>query len=259
MKNLVINGDCLEKIRDIPDKTIDMILTDLPYGVTARNKWDIIIPIKPLFTELKRVCKGAIVMTATNPFASKIIFENLDIFKYDLVWKKGEKGSGHLNGNKMPLRNHELILVFYDSLPTYNPQKTIGTPYRHARGLGMKSNSDNYGVFSKKSIDHHFRLPKSVIDFKTVVGTFKQKMYHPTQKPVELFEYLIKTYTNEGELVLDCCAGSGTTAIACIKTNRNYICIEKELEYFNIIQKRIEGNNNHKLETFPMTLGDSKQ
>ena len=238
--NQVILGDCLEKMKDISDKSIDMILTDLPYGVTSRNKWDEIIPTEPLFRELKRICKGAIVMTSMNPFTSLLISKNYDSYKYEWIWRK-QQGTGFLNAKKQPLRNHEQIIVFYENQPTYNPQMTEGKPYKCQSGRASSNYNEQISVLTDNKGE---RYPLSVLDFK-----YNKDKLHPTQKPVELFEYMIKTYTNEGNTVLDCCAGSGTTAIACINTNRNYIVIEKDAGYFKIIQDRIK-QSSKPLEAF---------
>lgn len=232
MINTVLHGDCLQLMKDIPDKSIDMILCDLPYGTTA-CKWDTIIPFEPLWEQYKRIIKdnGAIVLTASQPFTSALVMSNPKMFKYDLVWTKSE-GTGFYNANRMPLRAHEDILVFYKKLPDYNPQKTEGKPYTAKRG----SASDVY-VGKDLMVTENTTGDRHPLSWK-LFKKDKDKT-HPTQKPVALFEYLIKTYTNEGDLVLDNCAGSGTTGVACKNTNRNYILIEKEQEYIDIINKRL--------------------
>jgi len=235
--NKVIHGDCLEVMPSIPDKSIDMILCDLPYGTTA-CKWDTIIPFEPLWKEYKRLIKdnGAIILTASQPFTSALIFSNIDWFKYELVWnKKHGKAPGVAKYRPMPA--HENVLVFGKSKTTYNPQMGEGKPYTDIRSSNKrKQNEHKFGYGKGLAIENKgTRYPISVIDI--LCAPFEGQ--HPTQKPVALFEYLIKTYTNEGETVLDNCAGSGTTAIACINTNRNYILIEKEQEYIGIINKRI--------------------
>ena len=234
--NKIYHGDCLELMKDIPDKSIDMILCDLPYG-TTRNKWDSIIPLEPLWEQYERIIKdrGMICLTASEPFASQLISSNYKLFKYDLIWDK-KLPTGFLNAKRRPLRRHEQILCFYKKLPTYNPQMTNGEPYD--KGI-VKTFSSNYGkqtpVRAKNETGE--RYPTSILEFSN--ANQKDKL-HPTQKPVELFEYLIKTYTNEGDVVLDNCIGSGTTAIACINTNRFFIGIEKEKEYVDIANRRIE-------------------
>lgn len=229
--NKVIHGDCLEVMPSIPDKSIDMILCDLPYG-TTQCKWDTVIPFKPLWEQYVRLIRdgGVIVLTAQPPFDKILTCSNLEWFKYEWVWVKS-KITGVLNAKKMPVRKHELILVFYSGRCTYNPQglRLKGTKTKQG------SSSKNYGKRKTEPYLQQFEgWPRDVLEFPSVGKTI-----HPTQKPVDMFEYLIKTYTNEGETVLDNCAGSGTTAIACIDTNRNYILIEKEKEYIDIINKRI--------------------
>ena len=212
-----------------------MILCDLPYGVTARNKWDAVIPFDLMWKEYNRIIKdnGAIVLTATQPFASALVMSNPKIFKYEWIWEKSYI-TGVLNAKKQPVRNHEQVLVFYKKQPTYNPQ---GLSKGFVSG-GNKGNSNNYNEV--KTVEYTQEMtgyPRSV---QFISNKGEGKKIHPTQKPVSLFEYLIKTYTNEGETVLDNCLGSGTTAIACINTNRNFIGIEKELDYCEIANKRIE-------------------
>ena len=237
--NIVIEGDCLEVMKGIPDKSVDMILCDLPYGTTA-CKWDTIIPFEPLWEQYKRIIKpnGAIVLTASQPFTSALVMSNPKMFKYEWIWEKPQ-ATGHLNAKKQPMRSHESVLVFYTKQCTYNPQKAAGHKPMNS-GVRRKSHINKcYGEINK--VDLPFggntdRYPRTVQRF----SSDKQKLYvHPTQKPVALFEYLIKTYTNEGDLVLDNCAGSGTTGVACKNLNRNYILIEKEQEYVDIINKRL--------------------
>ena len=232
MINLML-GDCLERIKEIPDGSVDMILTDPPYGTTA-CKWDSIIPLEPMWEQLKRVIKpnGAIVMTASQPFTTTLISSNMKTFRYDLKWVKSQ-GTGFYNANRMPLRAHEDILVWYNSLPTYNPQKTKGKPYKIKRG----SASDVYVgkdlcVTDNVTGDRH---PLSWREFKK-----DGDKTHPTQKPVALMEYLIKTYTNESETVLDFTMGSGSTGVAAKNLNRDFIGIEMDEEYFNTAKDRIE-------------------
>lgn len=232
--NKIILGDCLEVMKDIPDKSVDMILCDLPYGTTA-CKWDSIIPFEPLWEQYERVIKdnGAIVLTAAQPFTSALVMSNLKLFKYDWVWKK-PKGTGHLNAKKQPMRDKEDILVFYKRQPTYNPQMVKGEPYQSKSG---KSQYEGYGKDKRMGNNNNgLRYPKQVIEF----GVVERNTVHPTQKLVALFEYLIKTYTNEGDIVLDNCVGSGTTAIAAHNTGRFFIGIEKEPKYVEIAQKRLE-------------------
>ena len=234
--NNIYNMDCLEGMEMLDDKSIDMILADLPYG-TTQNKWDSIISLSKLWLQYERIIKenGVIVLTAQTPFDKILGSSNLELLRYEWIWKK-EAGTGFLNAKKMPLKDHENILVFYKKLPTYNPQMELGEKYKgtySSNNLG----SSNYGNSNNDKIvekTYNKRYPKTIIEFKRDYN----KM-HPTQKPVELFEYLIKTYTNENELVLDNCMGSGTTAVACLKTNRKFIGFELEEKYYNIAIKRI--------------------
>lgn len=233
--NKIHQGDCLELMKDIPDKSVDMILCDLPYGVTSRNEWDKKINTKKLFREYRRIIKqnGVICLTATQPFATELISEALDIFRYDLIWEKSNS-VGFLNANRQPLRVHEIILVFYKNLGIYNPQKEEGKPYSIKRKNGFQGT--NYGeVKPVDSINITGRFPKSIIK----IWHDKDK-FHPTQKPVALCEYLIKTYTNERDIILDNCIGSGTTAIACVNTKRNFIGIELSEKYCKIANERIK-------------------
>ena len=237
--NKVYLGDCLEVMKDIHDKSIDMVLTDLPYGMTA-CKWDTIIPFEPLWEQYKRIIKdnGAIVLTASQPFTSALVMSNVKMFKYEWIWEK-TRATGFFDAKKRPLNDYEDVCVFYSKQPTYNPQMTEAQKI-YKRGFVKIRKSDCYGEqkdFEQK--ESGLRYPKRIIkiqnaDIKDIV--------HPTQKPVALFEYLIKTYTNEGDLVLDNCAGSGTTGVACKNLNRNYILIEKEPEYIDIINKRLLTN-----------------
>lgn len=236
----LIHGDCLEVMKDIPDGSIDMILCDLPYGVTQNSK-DIVIPYEELWSNYKRVIKehGVIALFAQGKFYINLVNSNLQMFKYDLIWDK-QLVSGFLNSNKMPLRKHEQIAVFYKKLPTYNPQFTYGKPL-HSRGTkyisqGLTNNNyGNYKVMESEKTEKKY--PTSIL---SIQKPHPSTTIHPTQKPVELLEYLIKTYTNEGDMVLDNCMGSGSTGVACVNTNRNFIGIELDENYFNIAKKRIE-------------------
>ena len=236
--NKIYNEDCLEGMKRIDDKSIDMILCDLPYGMTY-NKWDTAIPLEELWKQYERIVKdnGAIVLTASQPFASELISSNRKLFRYEWIWEK-ENATGFLNAKKNPLRIHENILVFYKKLPIYNPQMRKGKPYTAVR---KEKPSLNYYKNQKmtKTVSDGERYPISIIKF----NRDKEKL-HPTQKPVALFEYLIKTYTDEGEIVLDNCIGSGTTAVACINTNRNFIGFELDKGYFDIAKNRIEEEKN---------------
>jgi site-specific DNA-methyltransferase (adenine-specific) len=240
-ENIVLHGDCLELMKDIDDKSIDMILCDLPYGMT-RCKWDTVIPFEPLWVQYKRIIKdrGAIVFTASQPFASALIMSNPEMFKYEWIWKK-EAGTGFFHAKHQPLRITESIFIFSKSPAikcncsmNYIPQMRKGKPYSIKKG----SFSEVYGSRKPEklpiTVSKGDRYPINFLEFKRD----KDKL-HPTQKPVALFEYLIKTYTNEGDLVLDNCAGSGTTAIACMNTGRDYILMEKEQKHIDIINERI--------------------
>ena len=225
-------GDCLELMKDIPDRSIDMVLCDLPYG-TTKNKWDSVIPLNKLWKQYERMIKdnGAIVLFSQMPFSAELVHSNLKLFKYEWIWQK-DNGTGFLNAKKMPLKIHENILVFYKKLPLYNPQMRTGfKPYKCKQGR----HSTNYGAYEQGHIteSNGERYPIDIIEFK------KDSGLHPTQKPVELLEYLIKTYTNENETVLDNCMGSGSTGVACVNTNRNFIGYELNEKYFEIAEKRI--------------------
>lgn len=222
------NGDCLEVMKAIPDGSVDMVLADPPYGTTA-CKWDSIIPLEPMWEQLKRIIKpnGAIVMTASQPFTTALIGSAVDIFKYSWVWEKSLK-VGFQNANRRPLKKHEDVCVF--NTKSYNPQGLM--PY------GKENKRSSVGEFSsgvneQKYTQKYTNYPDSVLRFASQVGL------HPTQKPVALMEYLIKTYTNEGEKVLDFTMGSGTTGVACVNTNRSFIGIELDKNYFDIASARI--------------------
>ena len=234
------HGDCLELMKDIPNKSIDMILCDLPYG-TTQNKWDSVIPLDELWREYKRIIKdnGVIVLTSQGIFTAKLILSNEKWFKYKWVWEKS-KATNFLNAKKQPLRKHEDICVFYNKQPKYNPQMTEGEPYD--KGIRKNQLTGSYGEFNPVHVKSEGkRYPTDVVYFKTAES--EGKVYHSTQKPVELLEYLIKTYTIEGELVLDNCMGSGSTGVACLNTNRKFIGIELDENYFNIAKERIENHN----------------
>lgn len=224
----LMQGDCLELMKDIPDGSIDMILCDLPYG-TTQNKWDSVIPFNDLWVEYRRVCNGMIVLTASQPFTSRVVMSAPDLFKYAWVWEKSA-ATGHLNAKRMPMKLHEDILVFCCGNNVYNPQDLI--PHNKITRRG--SNGNNFGDSGKKNFQEWTNYPRSIIRFP-----HEAKPVHPTQKPVALMEYLIRTYTNEGGTVLDNCMGSGTTGVACINTNRKFIGMEKDETYFNIAQNRI--------------------
>jgi site-specific DNA-methyltransferase (adenine-specific) len=250
--NKLILGDCLEVMKDIHGKSIDMVLCDLPYGTTA-CKWDVIIPFEPLWEQYKRIIKdnGAIVLTASQPFTSSLVMSNIKMFKYEWIWEK-TMPNNFCQASYQVMKYHENILVFGKGKTIFNPimedrsksgkdrlkksGKVLEGSNSISEFMSFKKDKGIYREYDKEKV-----YPKSVQKIGSVPNCNGIKL-HPTQKPVQLFEYLIKTYTNENELVLDNCSGSGTTAIACLNTNRKYICIEKDENYFNISQERI---NNH--------------
>ena len=231
--NRIIQGDCLEVMQHIPDRSVDMILCDLPYGTTA-CEWDTVIPFEPLWEQYRRIIKdnGVIVLTASQPFTSALVMSNIKMFKYCWYWDK-KQGTGFLNSKKQPLKSIEEVVVFYKEQSTYNPQMRLGfKPYTCKQG---DTKTQNYGKQTVAiTVSDGSRYPLNIIEFIR-----DKEKTHPTQKPVALFEYLIKTYTNEGDLVLDNCAGSGTTGVACKNINRNYILIEINPEYCDIAHKRL--------------------
>ncbi len=277
--NKIYNEDCLIGMQKMKDKSIDMILCDLPYG-TTQNKWDSIIPLndyieieiknkivsmneneyklycfennlpieifnitwkkqskKGLWTHYKRIIKddGAIVLFGAQPFSSKVINSNINEFKYDWTWAK-TKGTGHFNAKKQPLRDKEDILVFYKQQCTYNPQFSKGEPYDGSKRAGTRHQTSSYGLHGQhREKNDGKRYPRQLLKFD-IVG---RGSLHPTQKPIELLEYLIKTYTNENEIVLDNCMGVGSTAVSCINSKRQFIGFELNSEYYTISQKRL--------------------
>ena len=243
--NKIYNEDCLEGMKGIADGSVDMILCDLPYG-TTQCKWDTVIPFEPLWEQYKRVIKsnGAIVLTAQSPFDKVLACSNLQMYRYEWIIEKTH-ATGHLNANRMPMKSHENALVFYKVLPTYNPQMTTGhTPVHSAvKTIESQNKTSIYGKATREMVSggSTSRYPRDVIKFKW--DTQKSSL-HPTQKPVALFEYLIKAYTNPGELVLDNCMGSGTTAIACMNTGRNFIGFEMDKGYYDIAYRRIEDHKD---------------
>ena len=253
--NTIICGDCLEVMATLSDKSIDMILCDLPYG-TTHCKWDIIIPFEPLWKQYRRIVKnnGAILLCGNEPFSSMLRMSNLKEFRYDWYWQK-DKGANFLFGNKQPLKVIEIISCFYASQPTYNPQKEI-----NPKGLSKRHLSPNPSKITKhvkeimgnswketvmnetqnyhgKNYEPDKLLPKQLIYF----AKEQRGKLHPTQKPVALFEYFIKTYTNKNDIVLDCCCGSGTTGIAAKQTDRRYLLVDSDEKYCKIARERIEG------------------
>lgn len=237
-------GDCLEEMKKIKDKSIDCIICDLPYGVTAKNKWDNVINPKLLWQQYNRIIKdnGAIILFGQDKFTAKMMTADgfNKIHRYNLIWKK-VLPSGFLNANRMPLREHEDIMVFYKKLPTYNPQKVKGNPC-HSKGKVVGEMNDkqlknnNYGNFKCVETEGDMKFPTSILEFPKPHPSVS---VHPTQKSLELIEWLIKTYTNEEDIVLDNCMGSGTTGVACKNLNRNFIGIEKDENYFEIAKNRI--------------------
>ena len=237
--NTIYNEDCLVGMKRIPDKSVDMILCDLPYGTTA-CKWDTVIPFEPLWEQYERIIKdnGAIVLFGSQPFTTALINSNIKHFRYSWTWEK-EQGVNFLMAKKQPLKVHEDVCVFSKRQAVYNPQMKEGKPYISGKG---DSGEVTGRVKKIQTKNKGTRYPRSVIQFKRETGL------HPTQKPVSLFEYLIKTYTNKGETVLDNCMGSGTTAIACLNSGRNYIGFELDENYYNIAQDRIK---NHEQQMRP--------
>lgn len=235
----LMRGDCLELMKQLPHASVDMILCDLPYG-TTRNKWDSVLPLDALWREYRRVCRGAIVLTAQTPFDKVLGASNLEMLRYEWIWQKTHP-TGHLNAKRAPMKAHENVLVFYEKQPTYNPQMTHG----HKRKTAVKRQDESpvYGRqdFDPLAYDSTSRYPRSVLTFPS---DKQRSNLHPTQKPVALMEYLIRTYTNPGDTVLDNCMGSGTTGVACKNTGRRFIGMEMDDNYFQIAQKRIEAAKN---------------
>ena len=253
----IYNEDCLEGMKRIADGAVDCIITDLPYGTTA-CAWDSVIPFEPLWEQFKRVTKpnAAIVLFGSEPFSSALRMSNIKDYRYDWIWDK-QKGFGFANANKMPMKSHENISVFYRKLPTYNPQKTEGEPYRCGARIRLKngalmterqlteeekaditkikSRSGIAGLYQSETINHGDRYPMTIIS----IPRLYHNIVHPTQKPVDLLRYLILTYSNEGDTILDATIGSGTTAVAALMEKRHFIGFETNKEYFDIAQGRI--------------------
>ena len=227
-------GDCLDILPTLPDDSIDMVMVDLPYGTTA-CKWDSIIPLDFLWEQYNRICKknAAMLFTSAQPFTTTLASSNINNFRYEWIWEKPQ-GTNPMNAKVMPLKSHENILVFYRSKPTYNPQMWYSTPYS-----GFSSDTSKIGeVYGNQQSKHRdnpegSRYPKTVLKFK------QEKGLHPTQKPVGLMEYLIKTYTNKGDTVLDNTMGSGTTGVACVNCNRSFVGIEMDKKYYQISKERV--------------------
>ena len=239
----IYNEDCLHGMQRIPDGSVDCIICDLPYG-TTQCPWDSVIPFDKLWEQYNRIVKpnGAFVLFGAEPFSSALRMSNIENFKYDWIWRK-PKGTGHLNAEKQPLRDVEIISVFYRKQCTYNPQFTKGEPYGNKSGsvhYSSEAGETTYGKFASgpgtRNDNDGKRYPKQCIEF----GVVERDTIHPTQKPVDLLRYLVLTYTNEGDTVLDNCMGSGTTAIACIKERRHFIGFELSKEYFDKAVRRIK-------------------
>ena len=229
-------GDCLEIMPTIASGSVDMVLCDLPYG-TTQNKWDSIIPLDLLWAEYRRICRGAIILTATQPFSSVVVASNLRDFRYEWIWQKS-RVTGVLNAKRQPLRQHEAVLVFSTKSPPYFPQGLVDCDRMASTGVSSEKSSDNYGKITQTADGKYKQTqtgyPRSILSIAS-----EGKTVHPTQKPVALFEYLIRTYTNEGDTVLDNTMGSGTTGVACRNTGRKFIGIERDEAYFAIAQARI--------------------
>ena len=232
----IFEGDCLEVIPTLVAGSVDMVLCDLPYGTTS-CKWDAVIPFDALWPQYRRVVKknAAMVFTSSQPFTTKLIASNYDDFRYCWVWEK-EQGINFLFSKKQPMKVHEDVPVFYIAQPTYNPQMTKGAPYISGDGC----TGETLKGYAKKVVTKNegWRFPRTVQKFKRETGL------HPTQKPLALMEYLVRTYSNEGDTVLDSCMGSGTTGVACVKAGRNFIGVELDPKYFAVAKKRIEGEQN---------------
>ena len=249
--NKIINADCLDILKQLPDNCVDLVLTDPPYGTTA-CKWDLVVPFDLLWAQLNRIIKdnGAIVMCGQEPFSTHLRMSNINDWRYDYVWVK-QKGTDFVNANKKPMKYHELIHVFYKRQPTFNIQWMERKSDRIKQA--QKNNYKGFRVYSESmpcnsaetsidfnKYDPHKKRQGSVIYCSSVVSNSKEKQPHPTQKPVFLMELMIKTYSNENDLVLDCFSGSGTTAVACHNLKRRFICIEKDPEYWRLSCERLE-------------------
>ena len=243
--NHIYKGDCLDLLNGVKDKSIDLILCDLPYG-TTKNEWDKIIPFNKLWMQYERIIKdnGVIALYSQSPFDKSLALSNMNLFRYEWIWEK-TSATGFLNANKMPMKAHENILIFYKNLPTYNPQKTDGHERKVSKAI-HKTNcveTTNYGKHGLCSYDSTERFPRSVLRFAT---DKQREAIHPTQKPIALSEYLVKTYTDEDKhcVVLDNCAGSMTTAVACDNTGRDWICMEIEDRFCELGLERVNKNRN---------------
>lgn len=229
------HGDCLQVMASIPSDSVDLILCDLPYG-TTRSKWDSVIDLPAMWAQYKRICRGAIVLTAQTPFDKVLGASNIDMLRYEWIWEKTHP-TGHLNAKRAPMKAHENVLVFYKSLPTYNPIMTQG----HVRKSAVKRKDETpvYGrqEFEPLAYDSTERYPRSV---QRIASDKQRCNLHPAQKPLALMEYLVRTYTNHGDTVMDNCMGSGTTGVACVNAGRKFIGIELDTKYFEVAKARIE-------------------
>ena len=234
MVNLYL-GNCLDILKEIEDNSVNMVLCDLPYGTTACS-WDSIIPLEPLWEQYNRICKenAAMVFTAAQPFTTILAASNIKNFKYEWIWEKPQ-GTNPMNAKVMPLKSHENILVFYRKKPTYNPQMWFSTPYS-----GFSSETSKIGEVYNKAKSKHRDNPEGSRYAKTILKFKQEKGLHPTQKPVELMRYLIRTYSNKNDVILDNTMGSGTTGVACVLENRKFIGIENDEKYFKVAQDRIK-------------------
>lgn len=243
MNYVLYKGDCLEEMKKIPDGSVDMILCDLPYGTTA-CAWDTVIPFEPLWVQYRRIAKrnAAIVLTASQPFTSALVMSNPKCFRHEWVWNK-KRGGNFFAVKREPLRIHESVLVFSARTPPYNPQFTTGKPYKISR-RNEGAQGGAYGTQKRTGmINEGIRHPITIIEY----GSSNASKVHPTQKPIALMEYMIRTYTQEGETVLDNCMGSGTTGVACANTGRKFIGIERDDKYFEIASKRISDAFDNRL------------
>lgn len=234
----LIQGDCLDAMADLPDGSVDLVFCDLPYGTTV-NTWDSRIPLDRLWTHWHRLSKPdtPVLLFGQQPFASTLVMSNPKEFRYEWIYEK-TNATGFLNARKMPLKAHESILVFYRRLPVYHPQFTEGEPYCKSQGLHSSSNYRKLDIRVKTYSDGR-RYPRDVLTFRNVSWGPDRRL-HPTQKPLDLVEYMVRTYTDPGDTVLDCCMGSGTTGVACVNTGREFVGIELDGNYFQTAENRIE-------------------
>ena len=237
-------SDCLVGMSRVETGSVDLILCDLPYGTTA-CRWDTVIPFVPLWEQYRRVLKprGALVLMAAQPFATDLINSARRLFRYDLIWEKNAP-VGHANANRMPMRSHELILVFYQHLPKYHPQGLVPLEKPIVRKASPHAKEGVYRPMKSGSVQRYTNYPRSVLRF----SNRKERRYHPTQKPVDLMSYLVRTYTDPGDLVMDNCMGSGSVGIACLETGRRFIGFEKDPQHFSVAQERIRNWETGKMD-----------